>query len=699
MRRPLLLLLLLALALPVLGACGRGHLHSDKRVVVIGIDGLDPDMVREGVAAGRLPNLKKLIERGALHDLQTSWPPQSPVAWSNFITGVNPGKHGLFDFIHADRTNYGVLNSMSRTDPEGMVLELFGYKIPLTGGATHLTRAFPAFWEVLDEAGVPVMVYRMPANFPMEPTGAETFPDMGTPDVSGASAGRAFLWTESLERSAKEGDFYSIIPVEANRTRPGLAYFRGQIEGPKNTALDLSDLEERLAAVEEAGNQAEAIRLHATIDQRMEVTTPFTAYVDTTGEEARLAIHVDVTDGWGMAGVGEWTPWVPVRFTMIDHVVDVSGWQRYLFKSADPLEIYGSPVQIDPFAPAMPVSTPDDAAAKLAEAIGPYYTQGFPDAYIAYKSHLLNTGEFVSQSDTVYEERMKMLHYAFDQFGERGGLLFFYLGSLDLRCHMLWHCMDPKHPHREADDPQYADQIQRIYRQADALVGEAMKRIQEWPGTELIVMSDHGFAPFYRRMNVNDWLVKEGYLVLREPGSTGSIIGDDFEHGLVDWDQSVAYSIGFNGVILNRKGREPRGIVTDEQAPALIQEIATKLRALKDTDGSPVFRRVLPASEVFSGPELPWAPDLQLGFSVDYGASDESATGNVTGEDVIVDNDSRWSGSHLMDPEVVRGSLITSKPYELSKDPALEDVTATLYALFGVDPPEGLDGKALFQPE
>lgn len=691
-----LLPLLLPACLFGLAACGEPTPH-EPRLVVLGIDGLDPDFVREGVAAGRLPNFARLIESGTLADLQTSWPPQSPVAWTNFITGCNPGKHGLYDFIHADRHDYGVANSMSVTDPEGLVLRMFGYRLPLTGGETRLNRSRPAFWEVLDEAGVPAMVYRMPANFPVAETGAVTFPDMGTPDLSGASSGKAFLWSADPARSEKDADFYAIRRVELDDATPGLAFTPAYVLGPVNTLVDVDHLLERAEELRRSGDTAGAVRLETEAHRAQTTRMPLTFYVDTGGDRPRLAVHAgdpeDFTDGWGLAELGGWTDWIPVSFEMIAGLMDVSGWQRFYFKSWQPFEVYGTPVQIDPFDPVMPISTPDDAAAELAEAIGPYYTQGFPDAYIAYKSDLLGTGDFISQSDTVLAERRRMMDHAFDQFADRGGLLFFYVGTLDLRCHMLWHAQDPEHPHQEPDAVEYRDQIRRVYAQVDQLVGHALERLQQWPDAELVVMSDHGFAPFRRKMHVNDWLVQEGYLVLKDGApTTGSILGPD---SIVDWSRSRAYCVGFNGVILNRAGREPQGIVGDEEAPALIAEIVGKLERLED-DGVRVFRRVLPASEVFTGERLAEAPDIQLGFAVGYGASDECATGQITGEGVIVDNDSRWSGSHLMDPEVVRGTLLTSRPHELAKDPALEDVTATIFARFGVPLPEGIDGRPLF---
>ncbi len=689
----------------LLSACGEPA-PMEKRVVVFGIDGLDPDFIREGIAEGRLPNFQKLVDAGTLADLQTSWPPQSPVAWTNFITGTNPGKHGLYDFIHVDRPTYGVANSMSNTSPEGMVLSMFGYRLPLSGGESTLNRnreedAVPAFWEVLDQAGVPTMVYRMPANFPVEPTEAVTFPDMGTPDLVFSSSGHAYLWSTDPARTEKESEWYTIKRVDPLE-RPGMLSVVTTVEGPPSLK-DPDELYHQAEEARERGDIQSAAKLEAEAKNLVKTTELVKLFIDTSGDAHKLGVHAgreSTTDAydlsrtrWGLAELGGWTDWVQVDFEVMP-MMAVSGWQRFYFKSFEPLEVYATPIQIDPFAPATPVSTPDDAAAELAEAIGPYYTQGFPDAYISYKSDLLGTKDFVSQSDTVFAERREMMNYALDEFEGTGGLLFFYVGSLDLRCHMLWHTQDDEHPHQEPDAAEYEGQIKRVYAQVDALLGEAMERLEQYPELELMVMSDHGFAPFRRKMHVNDWLVQEGYLVLKDGATTGSLLGLTADSD-VDWSKSVAYCIGFNGVILNRVGREEEGIVTDEQADALLAEMAAKLRLLED-GGQKVFRRVLPATEVFHGGRLAEAPDLQLGFAVGFGASDECATGEITGEGVMVDNDSRWSGSHLMDPEVVRGTLLTNRPHQLAKDPALEDVTATLYQLFDVEVPADVDGKPLF---
>lgn len=707
--------------LPLLlaASCGGGAKESATRVVVFGVDGLDPVMLQERIDRGEMPNFARLLEEGVMAPLGTTWPPQSPVAWSSFITGTNPGKHGLYDFIHVDPNSYGVVSSMSEIEPVGAEISLFGYRVPLSGGDMTLTRQFPAFWEVLSEEGVPCYVHRMPANFPVAPTEAVTFPDMGAPDLTGAASGVATLWTEDVARfSSRSGESYRVLELgsvsENGRGTLRTAYTR--LYGPPDTAKDLRDLERERDEANAAGDFARANQLAAQIEREQEVVLPVTLQVDMTG--ARPMLVADFEGELAIAAEGEWSNWVPVSFGMMwGGMTQITGWTRLLFKSSSPLEVYASPVQIDPWNPSMPVSTPDEAAGELADAIGPYYTQGFPDAYKAYKAELLDTDDFVFQSDTVFEERGRMMDYGLGQLRDTGGLLFLYVGSLDMRCHMLWHAADEEHPHQEPageyDGVPYKEQIDRIYRQVDGMLGELLAQIEilEAEGgeeVELMVISDHGFAPLHRVMHINDWLVQEGYLVLKEGVETTTTLALDGDGhggflpgtGKVDWAKSKAYAVGFNGVILNRVGREAEGIVTDAEAPALLAEMKEKLLAMED-GGRPVMTRVLTAEEAFTGPALGSAPDLQLGFNTGFGGSDPSAVGGVTGSwrqgVCIEDNDSRWSGSHLMDPELVPGTLVTGRALRAGMTPALEDVTATLYALFGVTPPEGLDGAPLFE--
>jgi hypothetical protein len=77
-----------------------------RRVVILGLDGLEPSLTEEFLEEGILPNLAKLKELGSYRRLGTTCPPLSPVAWSSFTTGTNPGKHNIFDFISRDPSSY-----------------------------------------------------------------------------------------------------------------------------------------------------------------------------------------------------------------------------------------------------------------------------------------------------------------------------------------------------------------------------------------------------------------------------------------------------------------------------------------------------------------------------------------------------------------------------------------------------------------
>ncbi|MFT7516236.1 MAG: putative AlkP superfamily phosphohydrolase/phosphomutase [Myxococcota bacterium] len=687
------------------GACSDGGLQSEKRVVVFGVDGLDPEMLQERIDRGLMPNFAKAIASGSnFQSLQTSWPPQSPVAWSNFISGVNPGKHGLYDFIHVNRDDYSIQSSMVETDEVGMEMTLFGYDVPLSGGASRSTRKFPAFWEVMSEDGVPVYVHRMPAAYPLTESKAVVFPDMGTPDLVGALSGVAYLFTENESQSARVSDSYRVERIKMKKRSEG-KFWRSssRIYGPADTMINVDDLLDEQHAAEDAGDFAEANKVAKKIEREQEVFTAINLMVDNTNETPVLAVDID--GQYATAELGDWSNWVPIEFSMLGGLIPVAGYTRFRFISAEPFEAYAVPVQFDPWSPVSPISSPEEASGELADAIGPYFVQGFADAYKAYKGHVLDTAGFINESDMVLEERTAMMHYGLDQIDETGGLLFLYTGSLDMRCHMLWHTSDDAHPHQE-DDGEYAGvafdkQIDRVYSQVDTMFGELMARVDELEKKhgneiEVLVMSDHGFAPFHRKMHINDWLVQEGYLVMAEGKTkTGAhgLAGDE-----IDWSQSKAYAVGFNGIIINRQGRESQGIVSDSEADSLMNEISSKLLAMTDPEsGTNVFTSVKRATEVFSGDEVVNAPDLQLGFNVGFGASDECATGAVTGEGVIVDNDSRWSGSHLMDPELVRGTIVSVNGRDLIDNPALEDVTATLYELFTVTAPDNLDGVSLFK--
>ena len=118
---------------------------------------------------------------------------------------------------------------------------------------------------------------------------------------------------------------------------------------------------------------------------------------------------------------------------------------RFYLKSAQPdFEMYVSPLNFDPFAPAQPISHPEEFAAELAEATGRYYTQGMPEDTHSLKQNVLTREEFLAQSRIAGQELIDQLPYVLDRF--QTGLVFYYFGDLDMVSHMMWRAMDPEHP-------------------------------------------------------------------------------------------------------------------------------------------------------------------------------------------------------------------------------------------------------------
>jgi predicted AlkP superfamily phosphohydrolase/phosphomutase len=374
--------------------------------------------------------------------------------------------------------------------------------------------------------------------------------------------------------------------------------------------------------------------------------------------------------------VGEWSDWVPLRFPLAWG--ELTAQCRFYLKALAPeFELYMTPLNIDPLAPALPVSSPATYAADLARQTGRFYTQGMPEDTKAFKAGALTAPEFLRQARLASEEVERQYEHALGAFTD--GFLFYYFGNVDQVSHMMWRPMDPGHPAYDAvKDPPFARVIEDLYVEMDAIVGRTLPRLG--PDDLLVVMSDHGFVSWRRSFNLNTWLRDHGYLRLRRGVRAGSPATFDD----IDWAGTRAYGLGLNGLYVNLRGREARGIVEPGARDALAREIAGKLVATLDpATGSPAVTKVFRREEAYrvDGQE-DLAPDLIVGYAKGTRTSDESALGGVP-TDVIVDNRSEWTGDHCMDPDAVPGILVTSR--RLGRpSPSLRDLAPALLAEIGI---------------
>ncbi|MFQ5706556.1 MAG: alkaline phosphatase family protein [bacterium] len=646
----------LALLFLLFGTCYWGCSRSKANVphhktIVVGFDGMDPQLLSRYMDQGLLPNLAKLAQMGDYKTLGTSNPPQSPVAWSNFITGMNPGGHGIFDFIHRDPTLMIPVSSTAKTEGSKRTITIGNWVIPLSGGKVELLRKGRAFWEVLEDHGIPTTVFKVPANFPPVKSKGKSVSGMGTPDLLG-SYGTFSYYTDDPPPNRDDisgGIVYPVQPVNNE--------VEAKLVGPKN-----------------AFRKGEP-----------DATIPFKVWCDPEYPTAKIVVQ----DHQILLKEKEWSNWTQVKFELIPGLQSVTGICRFYLKEVRPnFKLYVTPINIDPSNPALPISTPEDYAKELEDHCGFFYTQGMPEDTKALSWGVFDYDDFHGQGQFVLDERMRLFDYVLNNFED--GLLFFYFSSSDLNAHMFYNMIDPQHPSYDPEKAKkFGNVLASIYQNLDTVVGKVLARSD--PNTTVIVMSDHGFAPFRRAVHLNTWLKDQGYIKLIDESKQAE--SEFFQN--VDWSQTKAYGVGFNGLYFNMRGREASGIVTADEKEALIQEISQKLLALRDPkDGSVVVSRVYRAEDVYSGQYADKGPDLIVGYNRGYRASWETTIGNFP-QKWIEDNLDPWSGDHCMAPELVPGIILSNKPIK-AEHPKLFDLAPTILAEYGIAKEKQMVGKPIF---
>ncbi len=626
-----------------------------KKVIVIGIDGMDPFLAERMMDAGELPAFARLREQGGYRRLRTSDPPQSPVAWANFINGNGPGSHGIFDFIHRDpeRQCYPIFSAAETIADRGH-LDIGDYRIPLNfrpfnygPPQTLLKRAGTPFWRYLEEAGISSVFYNLPANYPPSPSQNgryQCLAGMGTPDLLGTYGTYQHFSEDGPLRTQQEpGGMRSMIFFE-NETA------RARLIGPVNQFLK----------------------------EPAPVTIDFLIHRDIRADAAAIELQGRTI----LLKTGRWSPWVQVKFALSQPGPDrhISGICRfYLQETAPNFRLYVSPINADPFDAAIPLTEPKKFSRQIAEEIGRSYTTGFQEDHKALSNGVFTDEEFAVQAELVLQERLNLLEYAKRHYED--GLLFFYFSSTDLQAHMFWWDSDEKHPVRSGVQAAKGfARVQELYRRLDDVVGELLGAYG--PEATVFVLSDHGFSNFGRQFNLNTWLRENGYLY---PADAVSLMQD------VDWSLSRAYGLGINGLYLNLEGRERDGIVPPEQKEALLRELIAKLEAVRDENGRAVIKKVRRSDRIYAGSETRSAPDLIVGYSRGYRASWATCLGDIE-SNVLSDNDSAWSADHCCDSSEVPGVLFVNRPIRVPH-PSLVDLAPSILARFGLPTPSTMSGR------
>jgi predicted AlkP superfamily phosphohydrolase/phosphomutase len=619
---------LLAAAYFGFGGDGMAPEGRYSRVVLVGIDGMDPAVMSKLMAEGGLPNFKRLADAGTFIRLNTSLPPHSPVAWTSIATGRNPGKHGIFDFIIRDPKTYTPLLSLSKVSGGLSGTEYGSY-----------VSADP-FWRITSNAGVPTTVIRWPVTFPPEGVRGNMLSGLGVPDIRGFLGGYAYYTSADDGKSDKASNRFVRVNVTGGAVDT-------EVWGPKTA------------------------KGGAVVD----VSAPLGVKLSADGKSA--VISVDGADY--PVESGGWSGWVRAKFK-VGMFKSVYGTFRAYLLGTDPFRMYVTAIQIDPENPVVPISKPDGYSAELAREIGPYYTLGMPEETDGYVEDRLSKGAFLAQIGQIEGEREAMFWEGFNASPK--GVYAFVYDSSDRLQHVSWAWKAMGGGQLEVDDA-----VVEYYLHKDRFLGELLDRIDA--GTLLLVISDHGFTSFERSVSMNRWLVENGYMTLREEPPAGED-GALFEY--VDWGKTKAYSLGFNSVYVNSKGREGQGIVEDGDVVAA--EIASRLEGLIDPkNGKNAVKKAYLGKEIYQGPKSGEAPDIIVGFNPGYRMAWQTAVGGLTPQ-VFDDNTKRWNGDHLIDPSFVPGCLFTNAKLKASSASQL-DIAATVLDAEGVAVPQDMDGRSL----
>ena len=553
------------------------------KTLILGFDSFDPAVFDEMAGKNQLPNLGKFSAHGGYSKLEVCSPPQTEVSWTSIATGVDPGGHGIFDFVHRDPATYVPYVSILRTK-KSAVGEQF---VP-----PYTTKTF---FEEAAALGYPATALWWPAMFPARPAlPVNMLPGLGTPDIRG-QLGVGTLFTSEDETLKKT--------TVAKLTSAGKDHFTASLPGPQTQGRE--------------GPKTISLPINLEI-------------IDS--QSVRL-----IVDGQPVGlRLGEWSDIVELRFKvgMLFHMDAIT---RFIATSLnDVIRVYALPLQIHPLHSPWHYASSPSFSKKLWKEVGPYLTLGWPQDTTGLEDGCINDDQFLALCQSVFDRRIQILNYFMKDFRE--GVLAGIFDDLDRVQHMFFH--------------NRMDVVQDWYRRLDRFVGDVSAQLEGWTGKyNYLILSDHGFSDFRKKVHLNRWLLDNGHLSMKNGGS--DLSG-------VDWSKTTAYAVGLNSVYLNILGREGQGIISADQVEGLLAEIKTKLLDWKDADQTPIVQKVRLKHETYSGPYTRFGPDLVVGYAPGYRASPETGLGKVP-INLLETNTDHWGADHCMDADIVPGVIFANR--------------------------------------
>ncbi len=686
-------------------------LFSTPKVVIIGFDGVDYNYTESFLKEGYLPNLKKIMEEGDFKPLLPPVPAQTPVSWSTFSTGLEPGQHMIFDFLKRDPNTYMPSFAVAEEGKKRLIFGKYNFIfLPIILGIIFFTLFFLIFslfklkikflislilslilifllgflikiylplelpvvkcnqqgipfWEVLANKGIKSYVMRIPVTFPAKPfEDGHLLAGLGVPDLS-FRIGKPFYFTSDLFLPSEKNEFsVEIVELPDNKGEMEV-----EIVGPPNKFFKEPP--------------------YIKIPLKVKVA------------EDQSSLTLEVCNQKVTLKEKEWSDWIDFIFP-INPLIKIRGVSKFYVLSLKPeVRFYLSPINFDPrhLPLGFDLTYPPSWAKELAKKFGIFRTIGWGvDTWSV--SEELTDDEFFMEEWHIEPETFSPIFEAL--LKEENELVVLYYEFTDRVGHIFFRLMDKEHPYyKEEIASKFGDALKESYILMDEVVGKIREKLPK--ETLLIVLSDHGFSSWRWAVNYNTWLVQEGFMSLTgEEGKLQDLYAL-FDQGQfwpnVDWSKTKAYCMGLGGLYINLKGREAQGIVSPgEEYENLRNELINKLENWVDPNtGLHPVAKVYKREEAYGSFDPVLIPDLIVTNSPFYRISWQTSLGGIPSQ-LIESNAQVWSGDHCsLYPPAVPGVIFANKKIE-KQMPYIKDIYPTILKYFGVEPPYKLNGEVIF---
>ncbi len=413
------------------------------QVVVLGFDGADPGLLSRWIKEGRLPNIERLAREGSFRPLGTTNPPESPVAWASFATGLNPGGTGIFDFLKRNPKDYlPELALVSREKPKF----LFGL-IPIKAPRAINERSGIPFYKAAADAGTKVTVIRMPLEFPPTPLpGGKLWAGLSVPDIRGTWGTFFYFGTDLTQWDVGDTEFGGkLVRLELKSTRVS-----SSIEGPVDPTADSY--------------------------RRISVPVDFEVSPESNAVTIRVAGRAETV------AERRWSDWFRVKFGITPFLSVRAICRFYVLQVSPDLRLYMTPLNLDPESPTLPVSDPASYTEELVKKHGLFKTLGWWHDTWALNEEKIDEGVFLEDLFRTMETQAAI---TLDELkNDPPSLLVSVFTATDSASHMFFRLIDPQHPRYDPDLAQrYGDAILRTYERMDQIIGEVRKAMK--PGGTL----------------------------------------------------------------------------------------------------------------------------------------------------------------------------------------------------------------------